>query len=69
MSNLGKPVGKIGSLLKEKGYSQKDLADRLGMDYFTVCAYCRASDRSYRRVDVWDKIVATLKEMGVDWNG
>lgn len=67
-------VGVITNLLKEHGYRVGDLTERLwhtkgvNISHSQVCAYCRASDGSYGKIEVWRDIVDYLSEMGISWN-
>lgn len=66
-------VGVITNLLKSHGYSVRTLTEKLwtekglNVSYDTVAAYCRASDESYGKPEVWLAIKEYLSDMKVEW--
>ena len=64
-------IGSVTQRLHDCGHSVRDLTVclwtvyGLNISYLTVAAYCRASDRSYGKPEVWNAIMECLKE----WEG
>lgn len=65
-------VGNLTILLNNHGIRVGDLTQKLWMkgidiSYQTTSRYCRASDASFGKTEIWGAVKECLDEMGLVW--
>lgn len=67
-------VGKLGKIINAAGFSVKELTEFIwntGVweSYANITKYCRASNREYGKIEVWEAIDKFLNKYEIQWDG